>query len=206
MIKITPRKFLSIVAIRQSNKKYFLTDVPDSWMTAAISRDQFHTQDPNIVFIGYYSPDMILQAFGKFTRWVDPETWSLNHIETRAGANLPKTYGGKSSDAVYDILNYATLMFEKEKRTKFYMVESTDPRWESLISNDHTLIKQNYDRVDSTKPYAPGSYITRQNGSTYLYEGLVLSELKAVACTRKINDVLTKNAITTGWLGIPPQV
>jgi hypothetical protein len=180
------KDFLSVGSILQSNKKYYLSSAPNDWKSVLIARDQRHIQmDWNIIFLGYFNEDGVLQAFGKFTRWVAPTTWSLNHIYSRPGADLPRTYGGKSSDPVYDILNYATTFFEKENRTKFYMLESSNPRWESLIDNDQTLIKQNYDRVDRETTYLPGSYITKQNGSTYLYEGLVLSELKIVVCTRK---------------------
>lgn len=180
------RDFLGVASIEQTNRRFYFADASTEWRGAMIARDQHQIQmDTNIFFIGYFDEDGILQAFGKFTRWFSPTSWSMNHVSTRPGSNLPRIYGGRSSDPVYDIINYATELFEKEGRTKFYMHESSDPNWESLISGDHTLLKQNYDQKVGDISYLPGTYITRHNGSTYLYEGLVLSELKIIACTRK---------------------
>lgn len=182
-------------AIIESNAKYYFEEKPDWFTQGMLARNLDRLSlDRRSVFFGYFQDDVML-AYGRFTRWDGPHMWSMNHVSTLRGAGLPKTYGGKSADVVYDIINRATIFFELEGRNEFWMFESVDELWESLTSNPNTYIYQRYTREEG-RTYPAGYKILPSTGPTYLYYGDVITPLRTVTHRKKL-DVSLTNGIAT---------
>lgn len=166
-----------IKSIIASNTKLFLDEKPEAFGNQMLVQAETRLYDTTSVFIGYFDEELRLQAFGRFTRWVSPSTWTMNTISTRKGTTLPKTKGGRSADCVYDIFDFAIRYFGLEGRIYFYLVETANENWVSIADDELVPALKNYFQYPRPYTLKAGTVATQYNCSTYIYSGRVLQDL-----------------------------